>query len=447
MKTNFNLNENFNPFVTNIIDKGISSIPIIPKVFFKDILTETDPTKRIPLIPSIYFNNNDSIGSQIINKYYTIKITLEKLETIKKFIIFLLESSKYDLKKIKISKLKYKLVSDNLIMKKESKIDKILDEFNQSAPIAKSNNTFSMLKGSDQNIFYPKMIFQSKCNKDPESKTYFLKLIDKYINIRQKLIKLLYDNPGLLALSFVFDLEDKLLHEKMIKKEISKKNKSKNNNNLNKYILYGKNTTSSVISTPTGTRIPPVSPDENMINKINHYDILYKKFLSEPDYINKHNTLINEYFDSLKESIDNHVGSGSEDNLYNVVKTGIELDFNAIRFIFYYVKIDDFVKFLHNHILITNNIEKGIDKFSLYYDSYIEWYNNYPTEPIPPSNNTITDESNFKAFFDSILKSIPKTLSKTSSKINYNTPLGTNSPIAKLFKIKTHKTSSKTSSP
>ena len=306
-----------------------------------------------------------------------------------------METSKYDLERIEVSKLEYKLVSDNLIMKKESEIDKILDEFNLSAPIAKKNNTFSMLKGSDQNIFYPKMIFKSKYNKDPKSKTYFLKLIDKYISIRKKLIKLIYDNPGLLAFSFVFDLEDKLLHEKIMKKEISKMSKSNKNNNLNKYILYGNNESSPIKTSVEGKIIP----DENMVNKINNYDLLYKKFLSEPAYINKHNTLINDYFNSLKESIDNHVGSGSENNLYNIVKTGIELDFNAIRFIFYYVKLDDFVKFLHEHILITNSISKGIDKFSLYYDSYIEWYNEYPKNSTA-INNTITEESNFKEFFD-----------------------------------------------
>lgn len=412
MKTNFNLNKNFNPFVNKIINKGTNNAPKFAPKFFKDILTKEDLSNRIPLIPSIYFKDNDSkdndsIGSEIINKYYTIKIILEKLETIKKFIIFLLESSKYDLERIEVSKLEYKLVSDNLIMKKESQIDKILDEFNLSAPIAKNNNTFSMLKGSDQNIFYPKMIFQSKYNKDPKSKTYFLKLIDKYISIRKKLIKLIYDNPGLLAFSFVFDLEDKLLHEKIIKKEISKMSKSNKSNNLNKYILYGNNESSPIAKSETGK----IKPDENMVNKINNYDLLYKKFLSEPAYINKHNTLINNYFNSLKESIDNHVGSGSENNLYNIVKTGIELDFNAIRFIFYYVKLDDFVKFLHEHILITNNISKGIDKFSLYYDSYIDWYNEYPKNSTA-INNTITEESNFKEFFDksftiSVLPSAP----------------------------------------
>jgi hypothetical protein len=400
MKTNFNLKKNFNPFVNKIINstKIVKNNSLtLTESFFKDILTVEEENKRIPLIPSMYFSKNNSIGSQIINTYYTIKITLEKLETIKKFIIFLLDSSKYDLERIEVSKLQYKLVSDNLIMKKESEIDKILDEFNMLSPIAKSKNTFSMLKGSDQNIFYPKMIFQSEYNKDPKSKTYFIKLIKKYVAIRKKLIKLIYNNPGLLAFSFVFDLEDKLLHEKIMKKQISKMNKSKKSNNLNKYILYSKNTPPPPVeSLPSGK----VEPDKNMINKINNYDILYKKFLSEPAYINKYNTLIKEYFDSLKESIDNHVGGGSENNLYNIVKTGIELDFNAIRFIFYYVEINNFVKYLHNHILISDDILKGINIFSLYYDSYIDWYNEYPNHPTSSNNNRITEESDFKTFFN-----------------------------------------------
>jgi hypothetical protein len=195
MTTNFNLNKNFNPFVNKIINKVIAPSA---QDFFGSILTKTVPNKRIPLIPSIYFNNNDSIGSQIINKYYTIKITLEKLETIKKFIIFLLESSKYDLESIKVSRLEYKLVSDNLIMKKESEIDKILEEFSdpksKTRVTAISNNTFSMLKGSDQTLFYPKIIFQSEYNKDPESKTYFVKLIDKYDAIPTPVLNTFWKN-------------------------------------------------------------------------------------------------------------------------------------------------------------------------------------------------------------------------------------------------------------
>ena len=98
-----NLNsKNLIPFKNKILNSKFS---------FKDFIKE-----ELPVVPSVYFKQKDSIGNTIINHFYTIKFNLEKLETSIKFISSILLTSKCNLESIKISNNKYKLLKKNLLI-------------------------------------------------------------------------------------------------------------------------------------------------------------------------------------------------------------------------------------------------------------------------------------------------------------------------------------------
>jgi hypothetical protein len=102
---------NLSPFVNKRIVKQEDGKNIDKDFNFKDFISNT--SNPLPLIPGIYFNNNetDNIGSKIINNYYNIKICMKKLLLIKTFILSILEvSGVNDIDKINISKEKYKLL-------------------------------------------------------------------------------------------------------------------------------------------------------------------------------------------------------------------------------------------------------------------------------------------------------------------------------------------------
>jgi len=76
-KTNNLERKNFEPF----IDKEI-----INNNFDIESILE-----KLPLIPSIYFQESETIGSLIINNYFTIRNIMERLEVIKIFIYSILQ--------------------------------------------------------------------------------------------------------------------------------------------------------------------------------------------------------------------------------------------------------------------------------------------------------------------------------------------------------------------
>ena len=240
--------ENLKPFINRRVINSFN---------FKELIVQnTDKTKLLPLIPSIYFKTvvDDNIGSRIINNYYNIKFNLKKLNIIKNFIISILESSKYDLEKITISREKYKLFTENLFFNSPDDTNnflKSLDTFvnldNFKDFVKKySDNKYGLFKKNllkDVPNFFK--IFQKEYQNNPDSKTYFIKLFKKYIAVRNLLIEYIENNCGILAFSFLFDLSNTQFFAKMKAIEKKKLNDKKKNNNktlpYNNFILYNKN--------------------------------------------------------------------------------------------------------------------------------------------------------------------------------------------------------------
>jgi hypothetical protein len=582
MSTKLNKNNlkpnNLKPFVNTNVIKSFN---------FKDLIVEnTNIDELLPLFPSIYFQNNqdnlkDNIGSTIINTYYNITFNLNKLNIIKNFIISILESSKYDLEKIKISREKYKLFKHNLFFdfknnsffdfsdnistkimsfspfsKNKNKSIKTQDDFKKFVEKYKDNK-YGLLKDNlVADIPYFFKIFQSEYQNNSDSKTYFINLLKKYMDIRKLLIKnYIENNYGLCAFKFIFDLSNTQTFAKI--KEIEKKKlsqeKKKNNKIIpyNNFILYGKNLgfnqnnndfkvgdilkkiipipTPSPVSlttipdepnvekyiiynidfknspdkpytlqilyknknppillsisneelttyyelnwkvgdvlekitpTPTPSIIPTPIPDEpnvekyiiynidfikspnkpytlqilyknknppivlqfsqeeldiffkliirnkiskDLVNKIHSLDLLYVTVATQQYYKDEYIKNIELYYSNLNKSLDDYVGSGFSNNLYHVLISGIESDFNMLQFIFNYTDPNLFSKIVDLHIMIKNFISNKINKFEQYYDAYIEWYEVFKGISTKLKFDFgATPDSDFKSFFDKL---------------------------------------------
>ena len=203
MTNNFEKN-NFEPFKHKIFkDENFNF-----KTFINDL----------PIIPSVYFKKDDTIGSNIINAYYTVKINLEKLETIKKFILTIIDSSlKNQLEKINIDteKHKYKLFRDNLIFKFNNSLSETFPYQNDFVKfhkkfVSENSNLFKNIKTDVPLFFY---LFQEKYTDN--SKTYFINLFKEYIDVRKILLNYIKDNYGLLAFTSFFDLYENIDFKKL----------------------------------------------------------------------------------------------------------------------------------------------------------------------------------------------------------------------------------------
>ena len=115
MEENNNIHkENIEPFKEKIFN---------PTITISDFIKGDDNIPSLPTIPKIYFNKNkkknledDKIGSVVINNYNNIRINIKKLEIIKNFILSILKTSQFELENFKVSKKKYQLEQNNLII-------------------------------------------------------------------------------------------------------------------------------------------------------------------------------------------------------------------------------------------------------------------------------------------------------------------------------------------
>lgn len=451
---------NLIPFINKkVISSGFS---------LKDIIIENkDSNKLLPLIPSIYFQDiqEDNIGSTIINAYYNIDFNLKKLNIIKNFIISIIESSKYDLEKIKFSREKYKLYNENLFFnfsnnttssfKTQDDFKKFIEDYNK--------NKFDLLKNNSiDNFPYFIKIFQNEYQNNSYSKSYFMNLFKKYIEIRNNLIKYIKKNYGLLAFKFIFDLSNTQFFAKIKEIEKKKLKKEQNNNNktipYNNFMLYGKNLGFNntinqfkvgdilkkklddpklkkiviykidfrnspdkpytlLITDETGknyyeditiiniendySKINTIS--KNLVNKIHSLDLLYITVANQQYYKDDHNKNIEIYYSNLNKSLNNYVGNEFSNNLYHILKSGFESDYNILQFTFNYTDPILFSKMVDLQFMIKSFISNKINKFEQYYEAYLEWYEIF----VGISSKLefkfeATYDSDFKSFFDQL---------------------------------------------
>jgi hypothetical protein len=86
----------------------------------------------------------------------------------------------------------------------------------------------------------------------------------------------------------------------------------------------------------------------------------------------------------------------------------IELDFNIIKFIFFYIQPELFNNIIINHYKIKDYISKKINSFERYFDLFIKWRKSIEGPPTgPPGNiNSFYEYSKFENFYDNIISKI-----------------------------------------
>ena len=393
--TNNLTSNNLSPFVS---DKTLKK-----KYFkFKDFISnETNP---LPLIPGIYFNNNekDNIGSKIINNYYNIKIFMKNLLLIKTFILSILKvSGSNDLDKINISKEKYKLLKSDLIIPFNDTLSgtfKDQDYFKKFIKLYQDQK-YGIFKNFNLEIPYFFQIFQVEYNNSP--KTFFISLFKKYIDLRKKILSYIGENSGLLAFTSFFDLSDNIDFG-MLKNNIRSKNGNNNdeyNENYKNYILYGNNI--NILSNEGKEN------KKKITDKIHSFDYLYVSKFDNSYYKKKHQEQIHKNYFNLNESINNFIGSDAKFDLLSVIKNNLEVDYNTIHFIFNYVDPLLYGKAVDSNILVKQFISKKINNFELYYDQYMYWIKAF-CENIEGKKSNIDNDYNFSKFYDKILNNIDK---------------------------------------
>jgi hypothetical protein len=114
---------------------------------------------------------------------------------------------------------------------------------------------------------------------------------------------------------------------------------------------------------------PTLSP------KIYNFNLLYIKIGNEELYNESHKKNINNIYNKLIKSKNKIFDGDSKNDLFNITKNLLELDFNTLKFIFYYVDPKLFNNFLINHFRIKEYISDKINNLESYYDEYLDWYN------------------------------------------------------------------------
>ena len=114
------------------------------------------------------------------------------------------------------------------------------------------------------------------------------------------------------------------------------------------------------------------------------------------------------YYNNMKTSLNNFIGSN---NLYNIIIYNLELDYDILNFILYYIESNIFNKCIDSNYLIKDYISKDIDNFELYYSDYMEWYNKNIISPGTLPTQVSNSDKNIKSFndyFENSLKELVK---------------------------------------
>jgi len=346
-------------------------------------------------------------NKNIIVVYNDIKINLDKLETIKKYILSILETSENNFDE-RISKKQFKLHKKYLIEDFDEDINKMNEANFVKFKQEYISQNFNLIKGLKNNFPYFYIIFQSSYFR--KDKDFFLELFKEYIKIRDVLIKQIKDNYGLLAFSTAFDMSDIFEFEKIKNSEKKKlKNSSENNNNKNnnKYSIYedDSSSSSSSSSSPSSSSSSSSPPASLLNKKIHKIDLLYVNLYDESYYNNLHKKNISENYKNVVDAKNIIFTSSEKDSLYNVMKNLLELDFHTIKFLFTYVEPLLFTNFVSNHIKIKKYITNKLNNLELYFDRYKEWLEKIYTL-VPTSSSSTIIKNEFDTFYNHLIISL-----------------------------------------
>ena len=361
MNKNKNMSTNKNKIKLTDFQKGIFTNGYNPF----DTNTLNGLLKELPTIPSIYFDND------IITKYYAIKAYLQELGIIQEKILFILDTSKEELSKIKVSQGTYKITKENLIIPIDNddykKNFKTQEDFKKFVATYIENDNFNIFKdsGFSQKSLSFYYIFQNVYH--GESKDFFLSLFKQYINVRKELLTIIKDNYSIMAFKSFFELPQEKVSN-------SNKNKNKTDPNAINYSHF-EMTSNSVNNKNYKTTTNSNNSDTSLLSKINKYDSLYVVNYNDNETSKSfHKENIKKLFSTFYDSLTHLVGNEAKNNLYNICYYDLKTDLDLLNFIFYYFDPKLFDKCIDVNFKIKSKIFKSINVFNMYYDLYIQWW-------------------------------------------------------------------------
>ena len=405
------------------------------KIFFDLILpcinlNNNNHRDNLPLIPQIYFKNNNSI----IDQYYRIKVKLDKLKKTKELLFFILNSEKDNFEKITISKEKNKLYERNLIPEFiEAKKYILSNSVKGLRSFEIKEGRTSVAEGTDiilksmgaRKYGYPDTKICLFLNKFKENKNilktassvqshayeifnneyfgkyknYFLKIFNEYERLRTDLFnEINSSNFGIMAFEYFFDLSsyEKLKNHKnelLQKLNISKSSNSEYNKiNYDKFIYSNNNVNNNALEENMDTK-------SKLMMKISECNILYTNFNNISYIKSNYKTMITKLYANINNNISTYVGNNSKNNLYDILKSAIDTDFFLIKFLCNYIDPDLFNKIIDNDFKIKNYIRSKINKFESYYDEYYEWFKRATNDGEEHKEDSFGKLINFDDFF------------------------------------------------
>ena len=142
-------------------------------------------------------------------------------------------------------------------------------------------------------------------------------------------------------------------------------------------------------------------------DKIEKFNALYTEINNMEYYINEHNTRLTNIYNNIITAINNSFNDDASYDLYNITVNLLEIDFNLIKFIFYYIDQAIFNNFILTHIKIKNYIYDKINTFSMYYEDYIDWYNKLlGVNQIDSDTNTHLKKMTFQTTYNRIMEEL-----------------------------------------
>ena len=194
-----------------------------------------------------------------------------------------------------------------------------------------------------------------------------------------------------------FDLKNKL-NMKVIKESTKENNKNNKNNNIkyNDYLIYGNKENNNLNANSNNKK--------SMYNKVHKFNLLYTPSINDNLYKESHVSKINKVYSHVYDNIIKLLDTSNND-LLSITINNIECDFSIIEFLYYYVEPKLFNGAIENNTKMKKYIYDEINKFELYCEDYINWYNKID-ENIRSSNSDSDSDENFdfKSFFNDKLK-------------------------------------------
>jgi hypothetical protein len=254
-------------------------------------------------------------------------------------------------------------------------------------------NNFLLNKNVFNNIKFPLYItliednYNNKNNKNSDNKKYYLQLFKTHLNYIDKL----FNNKNVIGISGFSPLFEIM--------ESSSKNNNSNNENKNPNISK-KNNKEKIYIIGNSTVSNPTKNNTNKINKfyenISENSNLYQTYDINNILDNKVEKN-NEYFKIFYEAMKN-ISQRKYDNLYDYIINSLLLEQNFILFITSWIESESFKKIFRLDNLIKGDINKNIELFMQYYNTF---------KPIESNISSLSNGSNvfnpidFNKFFDS----------------------------------------------